>query len=95
MTIVDLLPIIGISPEDISDTLGNMDLTILQGEYASIQIKNVRRSYHDNDSQAVKIYPAIPWTDGTCRPAYGSLEYGAVIYLKKRMLPEGRDYIKI
>ena len=90
MTITELLPTLGIAHEDIIRTFGNMDQEIIPSEYNSIEVYNIRLSYFDNDSQCIKIEPAIKWTDGGCRPAYGSLEYGVHIHLNKRMFKEGR-----
>ena len=94
MTITEYLPTLGISANDISRTLGNMDQVIHPNEYNSLQMTNISVSYFDK-SQVISIQPAIKWTDGGCRPAYGSLEYGARIYLKDRIFPEGHRLFEI
>ena len=94
MTIAEYVLTLGIKPEDIRQTLGNMEQTILPNEYNSIDIKNISMSYFGKE-QVIRVQPAIPWTDGTCRPAYGSLEYSANIYLHERIFPEGNKLFKI
>jgi len=47
-------------------------------------------NFNHRNYQAVTISPNVDWTDGSCRPAYGGMEYTTTVYLTEKFFSEGK-----
>ena len=81
MTLQDVIKNLGISQNQIVETrnFGHIE-TFENGYQAKTQ------DIKTNDKlQVVTISKNIEWTDGTCRPAYGSVDKEVYVYLNERI----------
>ena len=91
MTIRELLPKIGITPEMLSkqcSIIGNLDADVDTQKGYTLHLQDIRTF---DAIQAVEIYPHCRWTDGLDKPVYfdwGSNGRNAAVYLKAKWTPK-------
>lgn len=83
MTAYDVISDMGVTTDMIEDMRGIVGEMPNGCEVKKLNIVTGRLR------QAIKIYPKVPWTDGTVRPVYeggwGACDYNVTVYLNTRI----------
>lgn len=81
MTLTDVIEQLGVKQHQIVETCNFGSIERFENGY-SAKTQDIKTG---DKLQVVTISKNIDWTDGTCRPAYGSVDKEVYIYLNERV----------